>query len=109
VTELTLGQTICVPGWIASITPDVEYTGRLKVQGISDYGYKDQSFADYQEDALVPLQLGGDPRDERNLWPQTVSAASTKDVEEDSLNRQVCAGSTTLEAAQHVLLADWGP
>ncbi len=35
-----------------------------------EYGYADRNPAHYQEDHLVPLELGGAPRDPRNLWPQ---------------------------------------
>ena len=37
---------------------------------IAEYGYADTSTADYEEDHLIPLELGGAPRDPNNLWPE---------------------------------------
>src|SRR5689334_22685356 len=70
VTQSTIGSTICVSGWTATVRPPTSYTNPLKVQGIADYGYSDTSVADYEEDHLVPLELGGSPRDPDNLWPE---------------------------------------
>jgi len=32
-------------------------------------GY-DRTMRDYEEDHLVPLEVGGNPHDPRNLWPE---------------------------------------
>jgi len=34
-----------------------------------EHGYTDPIKA-HEEDHLIPLELGGDPRDLRNLWPE---------------------------------------
>src|SRR5215471_19094461 len=70
VTQSTIGSTICMSGWTATVRPPTSYTNALKVQGIADYGYSDTNVSDYEEDHLVPLELGGAPRDPRNLWPE---------------------------------------
>jgi hypothetical protein len=54
----------------------------------------------YQEDHLISLELGGDPNDPRNLWPEPYPRASSVDEIENELNRQVCAGSLSLREAQ---------
>jgi hypothetical protein len=45
----------------------------------------------------------------RPLWLQTWTEAAIKDRDELRLHREVCAGRTTLERAQHDMLATWGP
>ncbi|MEU3862683.1 hypothetical protein AB0F03_36140 [Streptomyces sp. NPDC028722] len=70
VTQATIGSTICVSGWTSTVRPPTSYTNPLKVQQIAAYGYSDTSTADYEEAHLVPLELGGAPRDPKNLWPE---------------------------------------
>ncbi|WP_284742352.1 hypothetical protein [Amycolatopsis sp. RTGN1] len=48
VTQSTIGSTICVSGWTATIRPSTTYTNGLKKQGIIDYGYSDTSLSDYE-------------------------------------------------------------
>jgi hypothetical protein len=69
VTQSTIHSTICVSGWTATVRPPRSYTNALKAQGVIDYGYSDTNLADYEEDHLVPLELGGAPRDPGNLGP----------------------------------------
>ncbi len=103
--------TICVSGYSSKIRPPVSYTDNLKLQQIKQYGYTDTNLADYEEDHLVALSLGGDPRDPKNLWPQprntTPYNASTKDTLEDVLHKMVCAGQVPLVTAQHDMATDW--
>jgi hypothetical protein len=54
----------------------------------------------YQEDHLISLELGGNPTDPRNLWPEPYPRASQVDQIENELNAQVCDGSLTLAQAQ---------
>jgi hypothetical protein len=55
---------------------------------------------DYQEDHLISLELGGDPRDPRNLWPEPYPRASKVDTIENELNAKVCSGNLSLADAQ---------
>jgi hypothetical protein len=112
VTPSTINQTICVSGWTKTVRPPVSYTGPLKVQQIGEYGYSDTSTADYEEDHLIPLELGGAPRDPHNLWPQPRYAgagvsASDKDAIENRLKKDVCSGTVGLVAAQQAIATDW--
>src|SRR6266567_5179912 len=68
VTQSTIGSTICVSGWTATVRPPTSYTNALKVTQIAQYGYSDTSTADYEEDHLIPLELGGNPTSALNLW-----------------------------------------
>ena len=54
----------------------------------------------YQEDHLISLELGGDPTDPRNLWPEPYPRASAVDQIENELNAKVCDGSLSLRDAQ---------
>jgi hypothetical protein len=110
VTQSTIDSTICVSGWTATIRPPTSYTNPLKVQGIADYGYSDTSLADYEEDHFLPLELGGAPRDPKNLWPEPHSGSKnsySKDSVENAVKKAVCAGQANLSDAQHAMLTDW--
>jgi hypothetical protein len=110
VTQATIGSTICVSGWTATIRPSTSYTNGLKKQGIIDYGYSDTNMSDYEEDHFLPLELGGAPKDPRNLWPEPHSGdenSRTKDSVENAVKKAVCAGQATLDDAQNAMLDDW--
>ena len=60
-------------------------------------------------DHLISLELGGS-NDLKNLWPEPYlpkPGAREKDVVEDTLHRQVCAGTISLATAQHEISTDW--
>jgi len=110
VTQDTISQTICVAGYTKTVRPPVSYTDPLKVQQIGQYGYVDTSVTAYEEDHIVPLELGGAPADAKNLWPEPyapVPGAHQKDRVETYLHRQVCSGAMTLAAAQQAIETDW--
>src|ERR1700674_5083271 len=104
-------ETICNPRWSTkSIRPPTTYTNHLKVEQILEYGYADTNRSDYEEDHLIPLELGGSPTDPKNLWPEPRSGdfpASRKDGVENSLHARGCAGLTTLAAAQAAIATNW--
>jgi hypothetical protein len=108
--DVTRHNTICVSGWTATVRPPTSYTDPLKAQGIIDYGYSDTNLADYEEDHLVPLELGGAPRDPGNLWPEPYYGSQTahsKDGIETRLKNAVCAGTVTLSAARSAIKTNW--
>lgn len=110
VTQATIGSTICVPGWTATVRPPTSYTAPLKLEGIRAYGYADTAPADYEEDHLVPLELGGSPRSVLNLWPEPrygPHPAADKDAVENRLHADVCAGRLSLATAQVRITLDW--
>ncbi len=123
VTQATIGATICRSGFTAAIRPPVSYTDALKVTELAS-GYAvggNQNPAAYEEDHLIPLELGGSPTSVRNLWPEpwerssahpagfapAGTGAQTKDRIEDSLRSRVCNGQLTLVTAQHLIAANW--
>ena len=110
VTQSTIGSTICVSGWTATVRPSTSYTNKLKTQGIADYGYSDTSLSDYEEDHFLPLELGGAPKDPKNLWPEPHSGdenSYSKDSVENKVKKAVCADQVTLADAQDAMLTDW--
>ncbi len=99
VTQANIYQIICVRGWTKTIRPPLSYTEHLKREQIRERHLPGR-LGDYEEDHFIPLELGGDPRDPRNLWPQPWSQAKRKDQWEISLNRVVCASRMSLADAQ---------
>ncbi|WP_416968824.1 hypothetical protein [Streptomyces sp. 4F14] len=110
VTQDTIGSTICVSGWTATVRPSSSYTTALKKKQIVEYGYTDTSTSDYEEDHFVPLELGGAPKDPLNLWPEPEYGdqdAGNKDTVENKLKKAVCAGQVSLSDAQNAIVTDW--
>ena len=116
VTQADIGSTICVSGWTATIRPPSSYTTALKRSQIVAYGYSDTNLADYEEDHLISLEIGGAPADAANLWPEpyTVSLADgtpigarVKDQIENKLKSLVCSRNITLATAQRLIATDW--
>jgi len=112
VTQENIGDTICMAGWTRTDRPPVGYTEDLKRRQIREYGYADRRLGYYEEDHLVPLDLGGSPTDPRNLWPEPRRAADgwdadRKDKLEYALNRLVCSGRVPLAEARGAIATDW--
>lgn len=116
VTQENLASTVCQPGWTPTVRPPSAYTSALKLAQILEYGYADRDPRHYQEDHLVALELGGAPRDPRNLWPEpidiilddgTAIGSGEKDDLEDYLHGRVCAGTMALEDAQRSIAGNW--
>jgi len=99
VTQATIRSTICTHGWTATIRPPVEYTNALKRTQMRAYGETGPASA-YQEDHLISLELGGDPTDPRNLWPEPYPRAADVDRIENELNAAVCGDRLSLRDAQ---------
>lgn len=99
VTQASIASTICRRGWTKTVRPPVSYTNALKERGLQQYGLRGPPSA-FQEDHLISLELGGNPTDPRNLWPEPYPRASAVDQIENELNHLVCAGKLTLAEAQ---------
>lgn len=109
VTQLNIAATICKSGWTTTVRPTRNYTGKLKLEDMKRYGLPLPASL-YEYDHIVSLQLGGDPKDPKNLYPEPYAGANgarAKDKEESTLNRAVCSGRMTLLAAQEKIVADW--
>jgi hypothetical protein len=99
VTQETIGSTICVRGWTKTVRPPVSYTTPLKLEQMQAYAEAGPP-ADYQEDHLISLELGGNPTDPGNLWPEPYPRAAEVDKIENDLNAKVCSGELALAEAQ---------
>jgi hypothetical protein len=113
VTQATINKTICVKGWTATIRPPLAWTEPHKFKSMRAYGV-DTSPGHaqlYEYDHLIPLELGGAPADERNLWPEPHAAGASgsfvKDGVENKLRAEVCAGRMKLAAARRLIRTDW--
>jgi hypothetical protein len=113
-----VNRTICVSGYTSghrlddgrTVRPPSSYTTALKREQISQYRYADTRLADYEEDHLIPLELGGDGYAPGNLWPEPYAGstgARIKDKVENALHRLVCSGLIGLRTAQHAIATDW--
>jgi len=101
---------ICKGPSTSTIRPADTYTDDLKKAQIIEYGWTDTNPADYEEDHLISLEIGGDPTDPKNLWPEPYAGnfnSHMKDKVEDWLHAQVCSGKMTLEQAQNGIRTNW--
>jgi hypothetical protein len=109
VTQANIGSTICVSGWTKSIRPPASYTDKLKLAQMTKLGLSGDPHA-FEEDHLISLEIGGNPTDPNNLWPQPwhgPANAHHKDRLENLLHRLVCGHRITLDAAQREISLDW--
>ena len=106
VTQANIQKTICVSGYTATIRPPSSYTTALKTRQLATY-YKGNCTAatGCEEDHLISLEIGGNPRDEKNLWPEP--NAQAKDSCENRLKKDVCSGAITLKEAQVGIAHNW--
>jgi len=101
-----------------------ESSNALKVQQLAALKFKDKAPAHYEERHFISLELGGHPRDSKNLWlemwgtpgtpltsrgpfPSHLVGAKTKDRVKDALHKAVCDGTLTLQEAQQIIVTDW--
>lgn len=101
--------TICAFGYSSSVRPPESYTEPLKLRQMRAYGLPG-SPREYEEDHLVPLSIGGAPRDPRNLWPEPRNGpdnAEQKDQLETWAARMACAGRIPLSRLQQEIATDW--
>jgi hypothetical protein len=115
VTQDNIKDTICKPGWTATVRPPEEYTEALKRRLIQQRNPSasaqsiNATMKSTELDHCIPLELGGNPRSEKNLWLQPWNGscgAHAKDKLENSLRRDVCAGRKTLAQAR-VAVMQW--
>jgi hypothetical protein len=101
ITQANIKNNICKKGWSGvnpytgkketgtdSVRPPSSYTDKLARIQMKEYGYRRPRNA-YEEDHLISLQLGGNPVDPRNLWPEFPHSVNQKDNFEGYLKRQI--------------------
>ena len=102
----TSGQ-ICVRGYSKGVRA---VTVKTKRAVYAEYGlaYPQKSGA-YEADHFIPLELGGS-NDLANLFPEAASPTPgfhEKDLVENYLHNEVCAGRLPLSNAQQAIVDDW--
>jgi hypothetical protein len=112
VTQANIRRTICVSGYTKTVRPPASFTTALKRNQLaSGYAYRGvMATSYYEEDHLISLELGGAPRDPKNLWPEPYNGpygARTKDQVENKLHDMVCSGAMALRTAQHLEATNW--
>ena len=109
VNQGNISRTICYPRWTTRVRPPARYTSWLKTRQLLGFGILGFDSL-YEEDHRVPLELGGAPRDEDNLWPEPWFGkynAHDKDRLENAVRRDVCVKRLTLEQGRAIFLGDF--
>jgi hypothetical protein len=112
VTQSNIKSTICVLGWTKTVRPPASYTNTLKYNQLHS-GYNlngDLNMKHYEEDHIVPLEVGGNPSSPLNLFPQPryIKLSSyLKDQLENRIHQLVCSGQLTLKTGQWIFLTNW--
>jgi len=99
VTQENVQETICVRGWTKKVRPSLHVTTLLKRQLLPS----GHSVREFELDHCIPLELGGHPYANENLWLQEWSGpcgAYAKDHTENFLRSLVCSGLLSLKEAQ---------
>jgi hypothetical protein len=109
VNQSNIASTICIVGYTKTVRPPASFTNALKISQLrgsySRYGSTNVKL--FEEDHLIPLALGGAPRDPKNLWPEPWESARKKDTLELKLHLMVCAGQISLAKARSIFATDW--
>lgn len=109
VTQANIHSTICISGWTTTVRPPASYTTKLKLQQMREWTLTGKP-RDYEEDHRIPLEIGGNPTDPRNLWPEPWArphGAREKDRLENAVKRDVCNGVLTLDQARAIFLGNF--
>jgi len=110
ITQENIQTTVCVKGYTKTVRPPAAYTNKLKKKQIREYGYDDTNPKHYEEDHLIPLSIGGNPRDPKNLWPEPRKSewnAAKKDQLEFVIYKMVCHNEISLKDAQEQMADNW--
>ncbi len=105
-----LQSTVCVRGYTDSVRPDKRYTNRLKRDMLREHRFENPDPRQYELDHLIPLSIGGNPTDPKNLWPQPrfgVWSAEKKNDLEFVAYKMVCHGDIGLAEAQQRIARNW--
>ncbi len=111
VSQQTLGETVCLSGYTKTVRPSTTYTNGIKKRLLLEKGLDYEAEKDnYELDHIIPLALGGHPRNVTNLTLQLWdghAGAKRKDRLEVKLQCLVCSGDVPLAVAQDAIWTDW--
>jgi hypothetical protein len=110
VTQTTIVDTICRPGYADDVLPPFDTLQRQKQQLLIQRHVDPQSASDYALDHRMPILLGGSPTAAANLdirrWDGR-AGQRRKERLAVFLKRCVCTGDMPLAAAQAAMSGDW--
>ncbi len=105
--EIATPEQICVSGYTKTVR---NVSTSLKKKVYAEYGIVyPQPTGSYEADHLIPLELGGS-NDIANLFPEAAEPKigfKEKDLVENYLHNEVCAGKIPLDIAQKEIANDW--
>ena len=111
VNQGTLAETVCLSGYTKTVRPSTTYTNRIKMRLLTEKGlHYEAKKGNYELDHIIPLALGGHPRNLSNLTLQLWDGhdgAKRKDRIEVKLQCLVCSGEVPLTVAQDAIWTDW--
>ena len=110
VTQETIFETICVPGYTKEVRPATSYTNGVKKILLRRQHIDESLIHEYELDHIIPLAVGGHPRSLSNLQLQPwegETGAKAKDKLEVRLHNAVCKGKLSLLEAQQCIGEDW--
>ena len=110
VTQATILQTICTPGYAKNVSPAASYTNDVKRMLLERERIGPAVASNFELDHIIPLSPGGHPPKRQNLALQGVegkNGAKRKDRIEVKLQCLVCSGRVSLAEAQHQIATDW--
>ncbi len=100
-------EIICVQGYTRTVR---SVPLKLKKKLYAEYGVAyPPDYGTYELDHLIPLEIGGS-NDEANLFSeasQPTPGFKEKDIVENYLHQEVCAGRVALAVAQEKIAEDW--
>jgi hypothetical protein len=110
VTQETITQTICKPGYAKAVRPPPAFTNDVKQKLLKSAGYEDTEVYKYRLDYIVPVALGGHPRKLDNfelIRRDGADNTKRKNGIEAKLQCLVCAGEVSLADALREASTDW--
>ena len=109
VTQETVEQTICMPGYINTVRPSTNITQAVKQRLLKRSGRDSEDAVDYKLDYIVPVALGGHPSKAENfeLQRRWGATAKRKSEIEAKLHCLVCSGEMALADAQREISSGW--
>lgn len=111
VTQDTVRETICTPGYTKTVRPSTNFTNGIKKKLMREASLDfDTKKGDFELDHIVSLSIGGHPRNLKNFALQRwegVDGAKKKDRLEVKLQCLVCSGAVPLASAQDAMWTDW--
>jgi hypothetical protein len=105
VRQSTLGGTVCRKGYTRQVRNRI--AARHKLHLMQAAGIPASEAGSWQLDHIIPLSLGGSPRDPANMRLQPLAEAKRKDRLELKLHCLVCSRQLPLAEARRQIAGDW--